>query len=75
MSVNAASGNGTVIDGPIDLEGNNVMKVVIIRDENNDEGTLIWSIGDYVETYGTNASVIIRDGDNDEGTLICSIGE
>lgn len=75
MSVNAASGNGTVIDGPIDLEGNNVMKVVIIRDENNDEGTLICIITDQYIINHTNKSVIIRGDDNDEGTLICSIGE
>lgn len=50
MGVNAASGNGTVIDGPIDLEGTNVTQIVVIQDDNNDEGTLICSIGeqDYI---------------------------
>ena len=75
MSVNATSGNGTIIDGPIDLEGTSVIQVVIIRDNDNDEGTLICSIGYLVETYGINGSVIIREDDNDEGTLICSIGD
>lgn len=74
MSVNAASGTGTVIDGPIDLEGTNVMKIVIVRDDDNDEGTLICSITDQYIINHTNKSVIIRDDDNDEGTLICSIG-
>ena len=74
MSVNAASGNGNIIDGPIDLEGTNVTQVVIIRDDDNDEGTLICTITDQYIINHTNKSVIIRDDDNDEGTLICSIG-
>ena len=74
MSVNATSGNGTIIDGPIDLEGTSVIQVVIIRDNDNDEGTLICTITDQYIINHTNKSVIIRDDDNDEGTLICSIG-
>ncbi|HNZ77244.1 MAG TPA: hypothetical protein PLE59_00945 [Bacteroidales bacterium] len=73
INVNAASGNGTIIDGPIDFKGTNVTQVVIIRDDGNNGGTLICLIGYLVETYGTNASVIIREDDNDEGTLICSV--